>query len=213
MLAAPGALVSPATCVRHFSVFLHQAHATSSGPEKQREKCLSPSEDTRAPALLSFICRFHHIISVKEKRASTDFLLEWIMSLAGFEGRWRQRTGECGRLFHFPRQCFQHSRGSKDAAVPPPYPCVTGVAEVGCLKAKIALGPACMQISVKKRAVFSWTSAWVSPLLPCSAFSILSEPAALAPGSKSRPLWVWSRAYMAPYFVSRHHASTFIHAL
>lgn len=42
-------------CHTNFSVFLHQAHATPSGLEKQREKCFSPSEDTRTPALLSFI--------------------------------------------------------------------------------------------------------------------------------------------------------------
>ena len=50
---SPGLTCHP--CHRHFSVFLHQAHATPSGLEKQREKCFSPSQDTRTPALLSFI--------------------------------------------------------------------------------------------------------------------------------------------------------------
>lgn len=38
-------------------------------------------------------------------------------------------------------------------------------------------------------------------------------PPSLAPLDKSRPCWVASRACAAPSFVSRHHASAFIHAL
>lgn len=182
------------------------------GTKEAKRDALAPSEDARTPALLPLTLQVspHHQCQGKESECRV--LARADHELAGFEGGdgEQESVGDC---FTSPGSVSNIPEVARTQLSLLRHPCVIGVAEVGCLKAKIALGPACMQISGKKRAVFSETGAWVSPLLPCSAFSILCELAALAPESKSRPLWVRSRAYLAPYFVSRHHASTFIHAL
>lgn len=163
MLGAPGALVSPTPMTGISPSFCIRPMLHPVAQKHKREMLISPVEHWR-PLPCCHLSVGFTTSSVSRKEA-VNCLLKWIMPTWQVlkEGGDRE-TGECGRLFHFPEQCFQHSRGSKGAAVPPPFSCVTGVAEVGCLKAKIALGPACMQISVKMRAVFSGLAPGFSPL-------------------------------------------------
>lgn len=135
-------------------------------------------------------CRFHSVLNVKENTMSTDFLLERSTGLAGFGGgegvgKW-ERVGDC-----FPSRgsCFQHSRGSKDTAVLPALSLHDWTCRHQLSQSKESPGPAGMQIFGKKRPLFSWAGAWVSPLLLSPMFCLLhpEQRAALAPGNKSRP--------------------------
>lgn len=183
-----------------------------------REELFSSSKNTRSQVLLKlFISIWQGQVSLVSRKKHTKYSYPAseatnVVSLWEWGGEYKS-----GRLVSFPSQRFPHSRGNKVTAVPPQLPLCDWRSRCQLTPSKAARN-CCLPIFRKKKKASFYTPEmtpgfFIFYYLPHSTPSNMSNMSNPGPAEQVRTSPGRSRACTVPYFVTRHHASVFIHAL